>query len=141
MLSFLKVFARGIIVTLLLPIIVLVLAFYMVYCLILFVVMFFKGVIGFFKGNNINADLPEDLEARRIILENEKSDAQAKDALNMLYQGMAQGMAQAAFNQAQQQQQPQVRPDIIDYLSAPETPEEPKEIPTIENNEEGGEAE
>ena len=131
MLSFLKVFARGLIVTLLLPIIVLVLALYMVYCLILFVVMFFKAVIGYFKGNNINADLPEDLEARRIILEKEKSDAQAKDALNMIYQGMAQGMAQAAMNQAQPQ--PQVRPDVIDYLTDNETQEEVKEIPVQED--------
>ena len=131
MLSFLKVFARGLIVTLLLPIIVLVLALYMVYCLILFVVMFFKAVIGYFKGNNINADLPEDLEARRIILEKEKSDAQAKDALNMIYQGMAQGMAQAAMNQAQPQ--PQVRPDVIDYRTDNETQEEVKEIPVQED--------
>ena len=131
MLSFLKVFARGLIVTLLLPVIVLVLAVYMVYCLILFVVMFFKAVIGYFKGNNINADLPEDLEARRIILEKEKSDAQAKNALNMIYQGMAQGMAQAAMNQAHPQ--PQVRPDVIDYLTDNETQEEVKEIPIQED--------
>lgn len=127
MLSFLKVFARGIIVTLLLPIIVLVLACYMVYCLVLFVVMFFKAVIGFFKGNNINADLPEDLEAKRIVLEKEKTDAQAKEALNMIYQGMAQGMAQATFNQAQPQ--PQVRPDVIDYLASENEEKEPEQIP------------
>ena len=133
MLSFLKVFGRGIIVTLLLPIIVLVLACYMVYCLVLFVVMFFRAVIGYFKGNNINADLPEDLEARRIVLEKEKTDAQAKDALNMIYQGMAQGMAQAAFNQAQQQTQ--VRPDVIDYLTASENEEKPEEIPMQEEAE------
>ena len=126
MLSFLKVFGRGIVTTLLLPVIALVLALYMAYCLILFVVMFFKGVIGFFKGNNINADLPEDLEARRIVLEKEKTDTQAKDALNMMYQSMAQGMAQAALNQAQTQ--PQVRPDVIDYLNATENEEEPKQI-------------
>ena len=124
MLSFLKVFGRGIIVTLLLPIIVLVLACYMVYCLVLFVIMFFKGVIGYFKGNNINADLPEDLEARRIVLENEKTDAQAKDMLNIMYQSMA----QAAINQAQAQSQPQVRPDVIDYLTAEENKEEPEQI-------------
>ena len=126
MLSFLKVFGRGIVTTLLLPVIALVLALYMAYCLILFVVMFFKGVIDFFKGNNINADLPEDLEARRIVLEKEKTDTQAKDALNMMYQSMAQGMAQAALNQAQPH--PQVRPDVIDYLNATENEEEPKQI-------------
>ena len=126
MLSFLKVFARGILVMLLLPLILLVLALYMVYCLVLFVFMFFRALIGFFKGNNFNADLPEDLEARRIVLEKEKSDSQAKDALNMMYQTMAQGMAQAALNQAQPQ--PQVKPDVIDYLNATENEPEPKQI-------------
>ena len=126
MLSFLKVFGRGLLVTILLPLIVLVLALYMVYCLVLFVVMFFKAVIGYFKGNNINADLPEDLEARRLLLENEKTDSQAKDALNMMYQSMAQGMAQAAYNQARQQSQ--VRPDVIDYLNATENDDEYKHI-------------
>ena len=104
MLSFLKVFGRGIVVTILLPFILLLLAFYMVYCLVLFVVMFFKDVIGFFRGNNFNADLPEDLEARRIVLEKEKVDSNAKDMLNMMYQ---QTMAQAAFNAAAMQQQMQ----------------------------------
>ena len=69
MLSFLKVFARGIIVTLLLPIILLILALYFVYCLFLFIFMFFKGTIDFFKGGTLSTDLPEDLEARRIVLE------------------------------------------------------------------------
>ena len=132
MLSFLKVFGRGLLVTILLPFILLVLALYMVYCLLLFIFMFFKGVISFFKGGNINADLPEDLEARRIVLENEKSDSQAKDMLNMMYQGVAQTMAQAAFNQAQQPQ-PQVRPDVIDYLSTPQVEEKPQEIPQQED--------
>ena len=137
MLSFLKVFGRGLLVTILLPFYLLILAFYLAYCLILFVVMFFKAVIGYFKGNNINADLPEDLEARRLVLEQEKSDSQAKDALNMMYQTMAQGMAQAALNQAQQQ--PQVRPDVIDYLTASENEAEPKQI--AETEEVNGEGE
>lgn len=107
MLSFLKVFARGIIVTLLLPIIVLVLALYMVYCLVLFVVMFFKGVINWFKGGNTGTDLPEDLEARRIVLEKEKTDAQAKDMLNIMYQNMAQA---AMAGQGMPQPQPAPAP-------------------------------
>lgn len=107
MLSFLKVFARGIVVTLLLPLILLVLVLYGVYCLCLFVFMFFKGVIDFFKGKNTNADLPEDLEARRIVLEKEKTDAQAKEMLNIMYQNT---MAQAAFNQNKTEN------DGMDYL-------------------------
>ena len=111
MLSFLKVFARGIIVTLLLPVIVLVLVLYGVYCLGLFVFMFFKGVIDYFRGNNFNAELPEDNTAKRILLEKEKSESQAKDMLNMMYQ---QTMAQAAFNQNLQENP--AKNDGIDYL-------------------------
>ena len=122
MLSFLKVFARGIVVTLLLPIILLILALYGAYCLVLFVVMFFKGVIDYFRGNNFSADLPEDLEARRMVLEKEKADAQAKEMLNMMYQTT---MAQAGFNQNQQQR------DGMDFLN----PQEPKQEVREEMNE------
>lgn len=114
MLSFLKVFARGIIVTILLPIILLVLALYFVYCLFLFIFMFFKGSIDFFKGRTLDTDLPEDLEAKRIVLEKEKSDHQAKEMLNMMYQTT---MAQAGFNQSTQQS------DGMDYLEKSTTEE------------------
>ena len=114
MLSFLKVFARGIIVTILLPIILLVLALYFVYCLFLFIFMFFKGSIDFFKGRTLDTDLPEDLEAKRIVLEKEKADHQAKEMLNMMYQTT---MAQAGFNQSTQQS------DGMDYLEKSTTEE------------------
>lgn len=114
MLSFLKVFARGIIVTILLPIILLVLALYFVYCLLLFIFMFFKGSIDFFKGRTLDTDLPEDLEAKRIVLEKEKADHQAKEMLNMMYQTT---MAQAGFNQSTQQS------DGMDYLEKSTTEE------------------
>lgn len=57
--------------------------------------MFFKGVIDFFKGNSFNPDMVEDLESRRMLLEKEKQNEQAKDALSMMYQN---AMAQP-FNQ------------------------------------------
>ena len=123
MLSFLKVFARGIIVTLLLPIILLILALYFVYCLFLFIFMFFKGTIDFFKGGTLSTDLPEDLEARRIVLEKEKSDHQAKEMLNMMYQTT---MAQAGFNQTQQQT------DGMDFLS--QSSSDDTSIPQIDEN-------
>lgn len=86
MLSLLKVFLRGIVVTLLSPIILLILVLYGVYCIGLFIFMFFKGVIDYFRGKTFNADLPEDLEARRMLLEKEKQEEQAKDMLNMMYE-------------------------------------------------------
>ena len=94
MLSLLKVFLRGIVVTLLSPIILLILVLYGVYCIGLFIFMFFKGVIDYFRGKTFNADLPEDLEARRMLLEKEKQEEQAKDMLNMMYEST---MARSQF--------------------------------------------
>ena len=94
MLSLLKVFVRGIVVTLLSPIILLILVLYGVYCIGLFIFMFFKGVIDYFRGKTFNADLPEDLEARRMLLEKEKQEEQAKDMLNMMYEST---MARSQF--------------------------------------------
>jgi len=90
MLGLLKVFGRGIVTTLALPLILLTLVCYGVYCLVLFVIMFFKGVIDYFSGKTFNADLPEDIEARRMVLEKEKSDEQAKEMLNIMYQSTMQ---------------------------------------------------
>ena len=86
MLKLLKVFGRGVVTTVLLPFIVLIWALYGVYCIGLFVFMFFKTTIEYFQGKTFDADLPEDLEARRLLLEQEQKDAQAKDALSMMYQ-------------------------------------------------------
>ncbi len=76
--------------------------------------MFFKGSIDFFKGRTLDTDLPEDLEAKRIVLEKEKADHQAKEMLNMMYQTT---MAQAGFNQSTQQS------DGMDYLENTTTEE------------------
>ncbi len=86
MLKLLKVFGRGLLVTVLLPFIVLIWVFYGVYCIGVFIFMFFKSTIEYFQGKTFNAELPEDIEARRILLEKEKANEQAKDALNMMYQ-------------------------------------------------------
>ena len=86
MLQFLKVFGRGVLTTVLLPVIALIWVLYAVYCIGGFIVMFFKGVVDFFKGNSFNPDMVEDLESRRMLLEKEKQNEQAKDALSMMYQ-------------------------------------------------------
>ena len=86
MLSLLKVLGRGVLTTVLLPFILVIWVLYAVYCVGLFIFMFFKSTIEYFQGKSFNADLPEDLEARRMILEKEKSEEQARDALSMMYQ-------------------------------------------------------
>ena len=88
MLNLLKVFLRGLLTTLLLPVIILIWVGYGVYCIFVFIFMFFKGVIDYFRGKSFNADLPEDLESRRMLLEKEKHDEQAKDMMNMMYQNV-----------------------------------------------------
>ena len=93
MLSLLKVFGRGVLTTVLLPFILLIWALYGVYCIFIFVFMFFKTTIEYFQGKSFDADMPEDLESRRMLLEREKTNEQAKDALSMMYQNaMAQQM-------------------------------------------------
>ena len=95
MLQFLKVFLRGVITVVALPVIVLIWIFYAIYCVGVFIVMFFKGVVDYFRGNSFNPDMTEDLESRRMLLEREKQNEQAKDALSMMYQNaMAQTITQ-----------------------------------------------
>ena len=88
MLNLLKVFLRGIVTTVLLPVILLIWILYGVYCVFVFIFMFFKGVIDYFMGKSFNADLPEDLESRRMLLEKEKRDEQAKDMMSIMYQNV-----------------------------------------------------
>jgi len=134
MLSLLKVFVRGIVVTLLLPIILLILVLYGVYCIGLFIFMFFKGVIDYFRGKTFNADLPEDLEARRMLLEKEKQEEQAKDMLNMMYEST---MARSQFMNPNSEtpsnsydepfDEPKEEPDFMDSLESDEIDEERSE--------------
>lgn len=72
--SFFKVFLRGIIVTICLPLIVVFLALYTVYLLIAFLIMFIRNAIIFFRGGSI-MDTKQDVEARKI-LENQNATAE-----------------------------------------------------------------
>lgn len=118
MLKLLKVFGRGVLVTVLLPFIVLIWALYGIYCIGLFIFMFFKTTIEYFQGKTFDATLPEDLEARRLLLEQEQKQEQAKDALSMMYQ---QAMTQTIYPP----NEPQRQPDTHRYDENPQD-EEPK---------------
>lgn len=125
MLKLLKVFARGIIVTLLLPVIVLVWVLYAVYCIGLFIFMFIKTTIEYFKGLSFNADLPEDIEARKIVLEKEKRDEQAKEMLSSMYENsLAQQQARMFNEPSENQENPQEKPDFLDEITNDEPLEE-----------------
>ena len=93
--NFFKLFLKGILVTILFPLILLVWVLYGVYCLGLFLVMFVKAVIEYFQGKEPAGEMIEDIESRRAILEKEEADAHAQQALNIMYQNV---MAQQQVN-------------------------------------------
>lgn len=111
MVGFLKVFLRGIIITVLLPLILLVWVLYGIYCLIAFLIMLIKSMISFFAGNNATGEMKEDIEARRMLLEKEQAQEQATQMMSAMYQNaMAQMQNQAAFGMPQQPDQPMPMP-------------------------------
>lgn len=151
MLNFFKVFGRGVITTVLLPLILLVWVLYGVYCLIVFIVMFIKSTVLFFMGDSIKADLPEDVEAKRILLENEQAQSnqqQFYSNMNTVLGAMAQQMQQNIPNQQPNYQQgisqeptnlfPTPEPETIEYQDVPEVSEVAEEEKLEENSEEGG---
>lgn len=156
MLSFLKVFARGIICTVLLPLILAVWVLYGVYCLIAFIVMLIKSIFVFFAGGSAAGEMKEDIEAKRILLKAEQAKVEQAQVMNMMYQNMAtqQQMMQQQMMQQQASQvasqpaimptpeaAPQPQPAQFDPFIPDPVPEEP--LPGAEpeqpiNNKEGG---
>lgn len=72
--SFFKTFFLGILITVLLPLILVLLAIFFVYCLIVFIIMGIRNIIVFFSGGSPNGDLPEDIQAKRIIARKQESE-------------------------------------------------------------------
>ena len=68
MASFFKTFGLGILYVVLLPVFLLILALYAVYCLVMFIYMAIRNVIIFFAGGKPLGDMKEDVEAKRILL-------------------------------------------------------------------------
>ena len=65
MTEFFKKLGQGLLYTLVLPVLIVVLAGYSVYGIIIFLIMLVKSIVLFFKGKSLNTDLPEDIEAKR----------------------------------------------------------------------------
>ena len=88
---FLKVFLSGIIYVLLSPVILLVLAIYAAYCLIVFIYMAIRCLIVFFSGGNPLGDLKEDVDAKKILKERELAPANpVQPQINNFYGPMPQ---------------------------------------------------
>lgn len=143
MVKLLKVFGRGVLVTLMLPFIALIWVGYGIYCLGLFIVMFFKAIIEYFQGKTFNYELLEDIEARREILEKEQADEQQKQALNIMYQNAiaAQMNAQASIAPQTMPEQPASNPQPYGtaYFNPQETTEQKPEEQVNTSNEETNE--
>ncbi|NCA95791.1 MAG: hypothetical protein EOM74_02300 [Methanomicrobia archaeon] len=76
MLKFLQVFGQGLLYVVLSPFFLIILAFYVAYTAIVMVFLFFQMIILFFAGKNMFGDLPEDIEAAKIL----EAHRQAKQA-------------------------------------------------------------
>ena len=76
MLGFIKIFLQGILYVVLLPLILAILAIYCVYCICIFIYMAIRSIIVFFSGGTPLGDLPEDVEAKRILMEREQAKSE-----------------------------------------------------------------
>ena len=98
MLGFIKIFLQGILYVVLLPFILAVLAIYVVYCLIVFIYMAIRSIVVFFMGGTPLGDLPEDVEAKRILME--RAEAQQNATTNTA-QALADALVQSQMQIAQ----------------------------------------
>ncbi len=104
MVGFLKVFLQGVLYVVLSPLIVATLAVYGVYCVFVFIYIAIRSVIVFFMGGTPLGDLPEDVEAKRILMQRAETQA---DPTQTLANAIAQSQMQFAQNfYAQQNNQP-----------------------------------
>lgn len=109
MLGFLKIFAQGVLYVVLLPFILLILALYAIYCVFVFIYISIRSVIVFFMGGTPLGDLPEDVEAKRILMEREA--AKQENTTQSLADAIVQSQMQIAQSIYQQQMQQPVQQD------------------------------
>ena len=118
MLGFLKIFLQGILYVVLLPFILLGLAFYVAYCLVIFIYMAIRSIIVFFMGGTPLGDLPEEVDAKRILMEREEnketnSTQALADALVQSQLQIAQSLyAQQTVNSAPQEEPTYSQPEF-----------------------------
>ena len=81
MTGFLKVFVQGILAVVLSPVIALILAIYFCYCILVFVYIAIRSVVVFFTGGTPLGDLPEEVEAKRVLMQKEQAQQNVAQAL------------------------------------------------------------
>lgn len=136
--EFLKVFVRGIVITLLLPVIVAFFALYLVYLVVVYLIMLIRNAIIFFMGGSI-MDMKQDLEAKRVIAQqNNTAQSMSETLAGLMHSAIAQN-PEAVQAMAQQQmamnraaaEQPQLAPQVA--AEAPLEIEE-TEVKEVEGN-------
>lgn len=111
MLGFIKIFLQGLLYVVTLPIILLILGGYAVYCVFVFIYIAIRSVIVFFMGGTPLGDLPEDVEAKRILMQ--RATATPENSTQALADAITQSqmqIIQTIYAQQNQQQSEPVQP-------------------------------
>ncbi len=111
MLGFIKIFLQGLLYVVTLPLILLVLAGYAVYCVFVFIYIAIRSVIVFFMGGTPLGDLPEDVEAKRILMQ--RATTTPENSTQALADAITQSqmqIIQTIYAQQNQQQNEPVQP-------------------------------
>ena len=111
MLGVIKIFLHGLLYVVTLPLILLVLAGYAVYCVFVFIYIAIRSVIVFFMGGTPLGDLPEDVEAKRILMQ--RAAATPENSTQALADAITQSqmqIIQTIYAQQNQQQSEPVQP-------------------------------
>ncbi len=111
MLGFIKIFLQGLLYVVTLPIILLILGGYAVYCVFVFIYIAIRSIIVFFMGGTPLGDLPEDVEAKRILMQ--RATATPENSTQALADAITQSqmqIIQTIYAQQNQQQSEPVQP-------------------------------
>ena len=102
MLDFLKVFVRGIVCTLLLPFILVFLALYTVYLIVVYAILLVRNLIVFFMGGNATL-MKQDIQAKKVLMAQNNASANMTDMLAGLMHSAIEQNPEAVRAMAQQQ--------------------------------------
>lgn len=111
MLGFIKIFLQGLLYVVTLPLILLILALYGVYCIFVFIYIAIRSIVVFFMGGTPLGDLPEDVEAKRILMQ--RAAATPENSTQALAEAITQSqmqIMQSFYAQQNQQQNEPVQP-------------------------------
>ena len=74
MAQFFKTLGLGLLYTVVLPFALLLLALYAIYGFVVFLIQLVRNIVVFFSGGTVGGDLPEDVEAKKILIEKQRAE-------------------------------------------------------------------